>query len=114
VVLDIGRRGHAVIVGRGAHYILPCSKTFKVRLIAPLTVRARRVAEATGLPLDQARQLVDRADEEREDFVKKYFNADWNNPDLYDLVVNMENINVEAAAQTILTAAHRNGGNGKH
>ncbi|MEW6441612.1 MAG: aldehyde ferredoxin oxidoreductase C-terminal domain-containing protein [bacterium] len=108
VISDIGKNGHSVIVGRGAHYILPRKDTFKVRLIAPPAVRARRVAQETGVPLDEAKRLVARIDAEREDFVKKYFNADWNDPDLYDLVLNMENMDAKAAAEAILAAAHRN------
>lgn len=104
VLAGIVKRGRAVIVGRGAHYILLRRDTFKVRLIAPFETRVQNVAEGRKISLERASEIVRRTDSERRDFVHKFFLADWDDPGLYDLVLNVESKSPEAAAEVIRAA----------
>jgi cytidylate kinase len=45
VIGAIGRHGKAIIVGRGANFVLPPENRFRVRIIAPLELRVNRVAD---------------------------------------------------------------------
>jgi len=104
IIGAIGQHGHAVIVGRGANFMLPREKTFRVRIIAPFEMRVENVAQELGLPNKEAEKLTMKTDSDRESFIRKYFNAEIDNPKNYDLTINNENISIDASVETIKTA----------
>lgn len=101
VVGTIGRHGRAVLIGRGANFILPAERRLSVRIIAPLELRARKVAEAYGLAAEEARRRVAKTDAERKAAIRKYFHADIADPLNYDLTVNTGNLPLDVAVDTI-------------
>ena len=64
---------------------------------------ARLIAEKRGLTLFD-REIIEHADADREAFVRKYFHADCKDPANYDLAINTEKLNQEAAADTVCFA----------
>jgi cytidylate kinase len=98
---QIGREGNAVIVGRGAPYLLrenPCA--FHVFLYAPRSEKIRRIL-AGGYSEEDAIERVDSVDRERIAYVKHYFNADWPTRSLYHVMLNTA-VGNEPVVQTIL------------
>jgi cytidylate kinase len=98
---QIGREGNAVIVGRGAPYLLrenPCA--FHVFLYAPRSEKIRRIL-ADGYSEEEAIERVDSVDRERIAYVKHYFNADWPTRSLYHVMLNTA-VGNEPVVQTIL------------
>jgi cytidylate kinase len=84
----IAREGNAVVVGRGAPYLLRESPdAFHVFLYAPRSEKIRRVM-AEGYGEEDAAEMVDSIDRERVAYVKHYFNADWPTRSLYHLMLN--------------------------
>ena len=57
VIMTIGRHGHAVIVGRGANFVLPQQKRFSVRIVLPREQRIRNVAQNFDIPPEEATGL---------------------------------------------------------
>jgi len=104
VIGIIGKHGGAVVVGRGANYILPPENRFRVRVVAPLKVRIGHVARTFDVSRDEAKKRVIRTESDRRAFIRKYFNADISEPTQYDLVINTENISIETAAKTVGSA----------
>src|SRR5437764_1365135 len=101
----IAREGNAVIVGRGAPYLLrENSDAFHVFLYAPRAEKLRRIM-AQGHRKDEALELVDSVDEERIAYVKHYFNADWPTRSLYHMMLNTA-VGNEAVVKTILDTMH--------
>jgi cytidylate kinase len=100
VVLGIGQHGCAVILGRGASFVLT-GEGVHVRLIAPVERRISRVAARTGLGPDEAGRLVLETDRERARFVRRYFDRDVAEPSQYDLVLNTAALGVEPSARLI-------------
>jgi cytidylate kinase len=97
----IGREGSAVIVGRGAPYLLRENpEAFHVFLYAPRSEKIRRIV-ADGHSREEAREQVDTVDRERMAYVKHYFNADWPTRSLYHIMVNTA-VGNEPVIQTIL------------
>lgn len=86
----IGAHGHAVILGRGASYILPKEICLRVLVVAPLELRIKNVREAYGVSEKVARQNVMGIGSDRVAFVRRYFQADMLDPVNYDLVFNTE------------------------
>lgn len=101
VIGTIGKHGRAVILGRGANFILPREEIFRVRIIAPLEMRLQNVVKELSISLEEAKQLSIKTDSDRKAFIRKYFNAEIEDPQYYDLVINMESISVDAAVASI-------------
>ena len=101
VVSAIGRHGNAVLVGRGANFILPLENTLKLRVIAPSAFRARKVAEEFDLPLKEAEHRILNTESNRRAFIRKYFHKDIADPIHYDLVINTADIRLEEAIQSV-------------
>jgi cytidylate kinase len=97
----IGDEGNAVVVGRGAPYLLRENPdAFHVFLYAPRSEKIRRTI-AEGHSEDEAVDLVDTVDRERIAYVKHYFNADWPTRSLYHVMLNTA-VGNEPVVQTIL------------
>jgi cytidylate kinase len=101
VVSAIGNHGKAVLVGRGANFILPKEKTLRIRVVASQGFRVKKVAEQFDLPLKEAERRVMKTDADRRAFVRKYFYADIADPRNYDLVINTENIAIAEAIEGV-------------
>jgi len=104
VISAIGAHGHAVILGRGAGYILPREVCLRVLVVAPMEKRVQNVAEAHGVSAEEAKRHVMRTESDRKAFIRRYFHADMMDPVNYDLVINMENCDVPVAADIIKQA----------
>ena len=49
--------------------------------------------------------VMEKSGHERESFIKFAFHRDWDNPELYDIVLNMDKFTVNIAADMLLCAA---------
>jgi cytidylate kinase len=101
VIGTIERHGSAVLVGRGANFVLPAERCFKVRVIAPKEFRINQVAEDFSMSKDAATTRVIQTDANRKSFIRKYFNADIADPINYDLLINTGSLTLEAAAAAV-------------
>jgi hypothetical protein len=104
VVLTLGHHGDVVLLGRGSEYLLPAQCALRVRVVAPLEARVRRVAETDKVSPAEAQAHVQEFDAHRADFIKRCFQRDSNLSLNYDLVVNTEALKVEAAVEIVLLA----------
>lgn len=101
VVEHAAERGNCVIVGRGSQQFLKSrSDTLRVFLYAPREDKVRRLL-ARGKNEKEAEELVDGVDQERADFIKKYFNAEWPARSIYHTMMNTT-IGDDAVANMIL------------
>lgn len=105
VIYELASRGNAVFLGRGSHILLRTFKcAFHVRVTASMETRMRNLVER-GFNIDAAQRAIHRSDRERGDFVRFAFGLDWDNPELYDMVLNMDNLTPELATDTVLYVA---------
>ena len=104
VVGTIGKHGRAVIVGRGANFILPPEHRFRVRITAPQRFRIQNVAREFNLPEDDAKRRIIKTESNRKAFIRKYFNADIADPNNYDLVINTANLSIDNVTDVIAAA----------
>lgn len=102
VMQKAANAGNCVIVGRGAPYFLrERPDVFHVFLYAPRAEKIRRLREL-GKNQGEAEELVDTVDQDRIEFVKHYFNADWPTRCLYHMMINTA-IGNENVIPTILS-----------
>lgn len=109
-LLSLARQGNSVFLGRGADLVLPRNRGFRVRLVAPLTARAERFAEITGLAPKKARDEIRRIEKERAEFLQRHFGVGADDPLRYDITINLEGFSHEQAVDLILQAREMLGG----
>ncbi|PKN59954.1 MAG: hypothetical protein CVU53_05585 [Deltaproteobacteria bacterium HGW-Deltaproteobacteria-11] len=101
VIGTIGRCGNAVILGRGANYILPQQHTFRVRFIAPVDVKLANVLRTTP---EEAKKYILKTESGRQAFIRQYFHADITDPGHYDMVINMGKLSTNGAVDAVKAA----------
>jgi len=101
VVCAIGAHGYAIIVGRGAGYLLPKEVSLRVLVVAPLEKRIQNLMSQYNIAEAEARRQITRTDADRKAFIQKYYQADMLNPMNYDLVINTDNIDLELATRLV-------------
>ncbi len=105
-IYEFARKGRVVIVGRGGQVLLKnLPGTLHVRIFAPFDLRAKRLAESARVDEKHAARLIRRSDHDSAGYIQSFFNADWNDASLYDLLINTEKLSPAAAAQLILDSA---------
>ena len=88
VVESAAKHGNGVIVGRGSQQFLKDRpETLRVFLYAPRENKIRRLV-ARGKTEKEAEELIDTVDNERADFIKKYFNVEWPDRAIYHAMIN--------------------------
>jgi cytidylate kinase len=101
VVQHAASAGNCVIVGRGSqHFLRNRQDALRVFLYAPREEKVRRVM-ARGKSENEAIELVDTIDEERADFIAKYFKVEWPSRSIYHAMINTV-IGDEHVVQTIV------------
>lgn len=106
-VTALGGRGMAVVVGRGAAFILPPEKALRVFVAAPRAARIERYAKLHGVDLAHAAAHLEHEDARRLEFVRYHFGARLDDPLSYDLVVNTGLLGIELAADTVVEVMRR-------
>lgn len=107
LILLAARQGTSVFVGRGAQFLLPRERGLAVRIIAPVERRLARTMERRHLDRDAATAYVHDTDQGRGLLVRRHFHEDIRDPRLYDVLVNLEYLDREAAADVIAAAFRR-------
>jgi cytidylate kinase len=105
VLLGIAQYGNAVILGRGANFILPPEAGLRVRVVAPLELRCQRLRQWKGYDEKNARLQIAAQDKERRDFFRYHFHSQSNDPCTYDVVINTGHVSVEAATDMLVQLA---------
>jgi cytidylate kinase len=101
-VWSLAHGGYVILVGRAGNVItekLP--EVFHVRLVGSLERRIARIEEVYEMSRNDAHEYVKAQDAAKRLYMKEYFGRDIDDPLLYHLVVNTDNISYERAAQLI-------------
>lgn len=105
VLEEMAEEGSVVILGRAGQVVLKRRPdVLHVRVIAPLELRIQRVAERQGIPEAAARAQVENSDSSRRNYLRRYHHVDWDDPELYDLVINTANLSASVVVKLIIKA----------
>jgi cytidylate kinase len=94
-----GNAGHLLLCG--------VPHVLRVRLIASMPFRIRMVMERQHLSQSEAIRYIENADRQRRDWTRFLYAQDWLDPLLYDLVIKLETLTVESAAEVAAAAVQR-------
>jgi cytidylate kinase len=103
-ISNIALLGRAVIVGRGANFILPKQKRFAIRVLAPLEIRIKNVAFHFKVSLEEAKKRVSHREARRKAFIKDYLRKNIAETDSYDLIINTERMDLETCTELVIGA----------
>jgi cytidylate kinase len=105
VVYEFVREGRGVLLGRGGQVLLAgIPGVVHVRVVAPVQVRRQRLQESLHCDERQAEQIQRHADTDRAGFHRFFFNVNWDDTELYDLIVNTGSLSAPAAVAVLRTA----------
>lgn len=106
VIYEVAHRGEGVIVGHGAQLLLrDFSCALHVRIYAPEPFRIQHLMDQQGLSREAAEKMIHKNDHERKGFLQFAFHKDWDDPSLYDLVINRDKLSAESTSRLIMEVA---------
>lgn len=103
-ITALGERGGAVVLGRGAPFILPPERALRVLVIASREDRVARIAAERRLRGSEADRVLRELDAERRGFLRHHFKLDPDEAERYDLVVNTTSLGLDGAVELVLGA----------
>ena len=105
IIYEFGKQGDTLFVGRGGHILL---KNFgcalHIRVTASLETRIRNLVER-GYEKKSIEQVIEMSDHDRSGFMRFAFGVDWSDPRIYDLVLNMDKLGLNSAAEAVISVA---------
>ncbi len=102
------RHGNTVYHGNAGHLLLRgVSHVVRARIIAPMSFRTAMVKERLKLGEAEAVAYIERADQDRRRWTHYLYGVEWGDPSLYDLVLNLEVLDISAGCQIIAAAARQ-------
>lgn len=108
VILEYAQTGNVIITGRGGQVVLKdFANALHVRIHTPEELRILRLTERLGLDQKEAERQIHQADKERVRYMKHFYDAKWDDPDLYHLVINTGKVPADLATQIICDTAQR-------
>ena len=106
VIYEVARRGEGIIIGHGAFYFLKdFTCALHLRLHASTSYRVRRLVAQKKIKAETARTMIENRDHELKGFLDFLFQIDWNDLSLYDLVINVDKLGIDAAAEMVVHLA---------
>lgn len=96
------KEDNVVYHGLAGHFLLQgIPHVLKVRVIADLEFRIKGAMERTNLNRKEALEYLNKADEKRIKWTRFLYHVDWNEPSLYDLIINLEHIGLNSACDIL-------------
>jgi cytidylate kinase len=96
------RTGKAIYHGLAGHLLLKGGHPIlRTRIIAPMEARVQMIQERLKYSRNAAIAYIEKVDEDRRKWTQFLYGVDWGDPSLYDIVLNLEHIDLEEACHII-------------
>ena len=107
LVAEMGRQDRMVMVGRAAAAVLARETgAIHVRVVASREYRLKAAVERLGVDPKEAGATLDDTDHNRDRYHREYYDRDWNDPELYHMLLNTELLGgPERAAELVVAHA---------
>jgi cytidylate kinase len=98
--------GNLVYHGIAGHLLLSTiPQVLRVRVIADMQYRIKAIMDESGLDQEEAVTHIQRVDRDRGRWARLVYGVEWEDPSLYDLILNLGKVSAESACNTILEMA---------
>jgi CMP/dCMP kinase len=116
---EMAEIGDVIIIGRAGQVILrDHPDVLHVMVIAPFSVRVERISRQQNIPTQAAIAQIEASDRTRRNYLRRYYHVRWDNPELYDLVVNTYRLSPDQASclvsQALVQCIHNPYGQAHH
>ena len=106
VIHDLVEEETIVLMSRGAHMVLKDHPgSLHVYMHAPLEVRIPRVMEYFHIAHEESEKRIEESDKAHSAYIKRYFKADAEDMEHYDLVINTRKISLKETINLIVSLA---------
>jgi cytidylate kinase len=100
---EFAGKGNQIIVGRASQIILSdFPNVLRIRIIASKQTRIRNICKSKNVNFYAASAQIEQSDSFRANYLRKFYDVDWNDPSLYDVIINTDHVKIEAAVEWIL------------
>jgi|GEM_PF-271586 cytidylate kinase len=111
-IWNLAASGYVILVGRAANVITQkLDNVFHVRLVGSLENRIARVEEVYEMGRADAREFIKSQDTARRRYMKEHFDREIDDPLLYHMIINTDEISYENAVwligDAVITASNR-------
>jgi cytidylate kinase len=102
-ILELARDGNVVIRGWGGAAVLrSVPHVLRVRVCAPMAYRERVIMDRLGLKdANEARHEIERNDAAHAQVIRGFFGVNWENPQLYHVVLNTGCVSVDTCVRIV-------------
>jgi cytidylate kinase len=102
------RSGRAIYHGLAGQMLLGGGcPVLRVRVIAPVEFRITMGQQRLKLSRRETIEHIEKADEDRKRWTKYLYGVSWGDPELYDLVVNLEHFDIHEAREIVAATARQ-------
>jgi cytidylate kinase len=102
------RTGQAVYHGNAGHLLLRGGPhILRVRIIAPLEFRLKMAQDRLKLSRAEALEHIQKMDQDRRKWTQYLYGVDWGDPANYDIVLNLEFLDITEACKTVTVLARQ-------
>ncbi len=106
--LEHAKKDHIVYHGHGGHLLMPeISHVLKVRVIAELNQRIEFLQQKQNVSKDEAAAFIKKEDQERAQWTRYLYKMDMNDPQIYDIVLNIGRLTIADACEIICATVQR-------
>ena len=102
IIREIADEGNAVIMGRGSQYILKdYDDAYRILMVANRADRVKFMEEKYNLTHREAAKAVNMDDLRRANLYRRFGKTDYDNYNLYHLVLNMSKLDMDKACELV-------------
>jgi cytidylate kinase len=102
IIAQIADEGNVVILGRGSQYILnDHPDAYHILLIEDFENRVKFIMKNYDVPEKRAERIVVSEDKRRTSLYRRLGKSDYENPNLYHLVLNMNRVDLDTALNVV-------------
>jgi len=102
------RTGKAVYHGNAGHLLLKGGPhILRVRIIAPMEFRLKMAQDRLKFTRPEAQDYIERMDQDRRKWTQYLYGVDWGDPANYDVVLNLEYMDIAEACEAVATLARQ-------
>ena len=88
-IIALAEEGNVILVGRGAVILTQdTGNAYHFRIVAPMRFKRDSIAARSGLSADDAQDLIEARQRQRDDFLKDFLGRDIADPTLYHMIFN--------------------------
>ena len=103
IVISLAQRDNIVIVGRGSHCILQgYENVYCIKIKSEWEDRVKTAGKLLSSRVCDVEEYILEQDKKEKKFMEYFYNVDWLDPSLFDLVINLSHVSREEAIQQVI------------